>query len=164
MVKIILFVSKNCLRNFFRQSNYIFIFYHLDSEIVLSPENIATVEKGQPLTCQSNETSGIYSFFYHDAYGNRIKYGHGGGSFLLCTNSTNQAYIECEFGSSWIFRLTITHPVHYQTVYCSGFQNRQEWLTSTTIFVEGKMYCRCLVVNKITIRSTLNLKLWGFFF
>lgn len=46
--------------------------------------------------------------------------------------------MECEFGSSWIFRLTITHPVHNQTVYCSGFENKEALLTSTTITVEGK--------------------------
>lgn len=46
----------------------------------------------------------------------------------------------CEFGSHWTFRLTITHPVHNQTVYCSGVQTNQEWLTSTAIFVEGKVF------------------------
>lgn len=46
--------------------------------------------------------------------------------------------MECEFGSSWIFRLTIIHSVHNQTVFCSGFQNIKELLTSTTITVEGK--------------------------
>lgn len=80
----------------------------------------------------------MYSFFYIDTHGNRINYGSGGGAFKLCTNSTNQANMECEFGSSWIFRLTITHPVHSQTVYCSGFENKKELLTSTTILVEGK--------------------------
>lgn len=70
-------------------------FCHLASEIVLSTESI-TEEEGQPstLTCQSNETSGMYSFFYIDAHRNIINYGNGEGS-----NSTNQAFIECEFGS-----------------------------------------------------------------
>lgn len=126
----------------FLQRNYICISYHIGSELVLNPENKATVEEGRPLTltCQSNETSGIYSLFYIDTHGNRINYGSGGGAFLSCTSSTNQANIECEFGSSWIFRLTIIHPVHNQTVFCSGFQNNKELLTSTTITVEGKEF------------------------
>lgn len=76
-----------------------------------------------------------------DTHENIINYGSGGGAFhLICTNCTNQANMECEFGSSWLFRLTITHPVHNQTVYCRarGFQNKEELLRSTTITVEGK--------------------------
>lgn len=69
---------------FFYKAIYICIYYHISSELVLSPENIATVEEGRPftLTCQSNETSGIYRLFYIDTHGNRITYGSGGGAFL----------------------------------------------------------------------------------
>lgn len=132
---------QRCFCIFFWKKQLYMYFFQLGSEIVLSPKNIATVDEGQPLTlnCQSNETIGIYSFFYIDAYGKRINYGNGGGPLLLCTNSTKHAFLGCEFGSSWIFRLTITHPVHYQTVYCSGVLTEQEWLRSTTIFVKGKM-------------------------
>lgn len=40
-------------------------------------------------------------YSYYDAHGNRISYGSGGGAFLSCTSSTNQANMECEFGISW---------------------------------------------------------------
>lgn len=87
---------------FFYKAIYICIYYHISSQLVLNPENIATVEEGRPLTltCQSNESSGIYRLFYIDAHGNRISYGSGGGAFLSCTSSTNQANMECEFGIS----------------------------------------------------------------
>ncbi|XP_056009268.1 hemicentin-1-like isoform X1 [Ostrea edulis] len=107
-------------------------------DITLTPQSPATVREGQSLvlTCQSGQTSGVYRFFYTNSEGNKISYATGGGGFKSCLNSTNDAFLECDFGTPWKFKLTLLNPVHNQTVYCQrSFQGRDADISST-IFVQ----------------------------
>ncbi|XP_056001629.1 hemicentin-2-like [Ostrea edulis] len=109
-------------------------------DITLTPQSPATVREGQALelTCQSGQTSGLYKFYYINSEGNNIEYANGGGSFAVkpCDNKTNDAVIECDFGTPWKFKLTLLNPVHNQTIYCQrSFQGRDVSI-STTIFVQ----------------------------
>ncbi|XP_056009630.1 hemicentin-1-like isoform X7 [Ostrea edulis] len=103
-------------------------------DITLTPHSPATVREGQALvlTCQSNQTSGLYAFSYINNEGNRILYAAVGGGFQSCSNNTNDAFIECDFGTPWKFKLTLLNPVHNQIVHCQ----RGDVNTSTTIFVQ----------------------------
>ncbi|XP_056009614.1 hemicentin-1-like [Ostrea edulis] len=107
--------------------------------ITLTPQSPAMVRKGQPLvlTCQSNQTSELYTFTYIDSEGNTIRYALGGGGFQSCQNITNDAFIKCDFGTPWKFKLTLLNPVHDQVVYCHRSREGQDLKnSSTTIFVQ----------------------------
>ncbi|XP_055999867.1 uncharacterized protein LOC125655883 [Ostrea edulis] len=89
------------------------------------------------MTCQSNQTSGEYQFFYINGEGNKILYASGGGEFQSCSNNTNGSFIECDFGTSWNFSLILLNPAHNQTVYCQRSGGGQDIKnSSTTIFVQ----------------------------
>ncbi|XP_056001680.1 hemicentin-1-like [Ostrea edulis] len=108
-------------------------------DITLTPQSPATVREGQTLvlTCQSGQTSGLYTFSYINSEGNTIGYASGGGGFKSCTNNTNDAFIECDFGTPWKFKLTLLNPVHNQAVYCQRTGGGQDVKnSSTTIFVQ----------------------------
>ncbi|XP_056009617.1 cell adhesion molecule DSCAM-like isoform X3 [Ostrea edulis] len=108
-------------------------------DITLTPQNPAIVRKGQTLvlTCQSNQTSGLYTFFYINSEGNTILYAAVGGGFKSCSNNTNDAFTECDFGTPWKFKLTLLNPVHDQVVYCRRSGGGQDLKnSSTTIFVQ----------------------------
>ncbi|XP_056001698.1 cell adhesion molecule 4-like [Ostrea edulis] len=112
-------------------------------DIRLTPQSPATVREGQALvlTCQSGQTSGAYQFFSISSEGNRTSYGNGGGGFQSCSNDTNtafiDAYIECDFGTPWKFKLTLLNPVHNRIVYCLRNGGGQDVKNgSTTIFVQ----------------------------
>jgi hypothetical protein len=107
------------------------------------PQSPATVRLGQALvlTCQSGQESGLFAFCFINNEGNTISYAVGGGGFKSCTNFTNDAFIECDFGSPWVFKLTLLNPVHNQVIYCQrnggGLDIKN---SSTTIFVQGMSF------------------------
>jgi hypothetical protein len=96
------------------------------------------------LTCQSDQTNGVYTqFYYVNSKGENYYYGTGyygtaEGLFLSCHNDTFDAFIECDFGTPWTFKVTILNPVHNRVVF---FESRGGGHpiknTSTTIFVQG---------------------------
>lgn len=113
------------------------IFRFVGSALILKPETPALVKEGHTLelTCQSNESGGIYVFNTIDVEGRRMSLGAGGGGFKLCVSSTNQTIIECHFGEIWTFKLTLLNPIHNQTIECSASYTQTS--PSTTIFVQG---------------------------
>ncbi|XP_056001692.1 hemicentin-2-like [Ostrea edulis] len=121
-------------------------------DITLTPQSPATVREGQGLvlTCQSGQTSGVYRFFYINSEGNTILYGNGGGGFQSCSNNTNDAFIECDFGTPWKFKLTLLNPVHDLVIYCQRYGGGQDLKnSSTTIFVQ-------VPVSSVTLSPPLS--------
>jgi hypothetical protein len=121
---------------------YHFPFYFAGQYLTLIPQSPASVREGHALvlTCQSNHTNGFYHFFYVNGDGSRVNYAVGEeGS---CQSFTNDTVVECDFGTSWTFKLTLLNPVHDQTVYCERNYAKN---SSTTIFVQGSLQ----IVNHI---------------
>lgn len=59
------------------------------SDLILKPETPAFVKEDQTLvlTCQSNDSGGLYVFYIFDE-GNKTDYAFGGGSFKQCLTYT----------------------------------------------------------------------------
>lgn len=121
----------------------------LGSDLILEPETPAFVKKGQTLelTCQSNESGGVFGFFTFDMEGSRILLVIGGGVFNSCLSQTNKTLFECHLEEIWTFKLTLLNPIHNQTIICSRSYNQTMWRISTSVFVQGnilqliKNYC-----------------------
>nr|XP_022293909.1 uncharacterized protein LOC111104321 isoform X1 [Crassostrea virginica] len=127
---------------------------------MLFPETTAVVRQGQnlELTCHSNVSGGVYLFFTYDNAGKPVRYGIGGNDYKQCVNSSDQAFIDCDFKDPWRFKLTLLHPVNNQIIYCNRTLHRKVSTCNVTVVVRVPLSTLVLVTsgNAVNVGESTN--------